>query len=98
MVRTTSEKVINAREAVMEFLLINHPLDCPICDEAGECKLQDYAYEHSTGVSRFEFDKVRKPKRVELGPRVTLDTERCIMCSRCIRFCDEIVKTRNNFV
>ncbi len=93
VVRTTSEKVINAREAVMEFLLINHPLDCPICDEAGECKLQDYAYQHSAGVSRFEFDKVRKPKRVELGPRVTLDTERCIMCSRCIRFCDEIVKT-----
>jgi len=91
-VKTTSGKVINARQAVMEFLLINHPLDCPICDEAGECKLQDYAYQHSTGVSRFEFDKVRKPKRVELGPRVTLDTERCIMCSRCVRFCDEIVK------
>jgi len=92
VVRTKSDKVIDARQAVMEFLLINHPLDCPICDEAGECKLQDYAYQHSTGVSRFEFDKVRKPKRVELGPRVTLDTERCIMCSRCVRFCDEIVK------
>ncbi len=92
VVRTASPEVINAREAVMEFLLINHPLDCPICDEAGECKLQDYAYQHSVGQSRFEFDKVRKPKRVELGPRVTLDTERCIMCSRCIRFCDEIVE------
>ncbi len=92
VVKTASPKVIDAREAVMEFLLINHPLDCPICDEAGECKLQDYAYEHSVGESRFEFDKVRKPKRVELGPRVTLDTERCIMCSRCIRFCDEIAE------
>jgi NADH-quinone oxidoreductase subunit G len=92
VVRTASPKVIEAREAVMEFLLINHPLDCPICDEAGECKLQDYAYQYSVGQSRFEFDKVRKPKRVELGPRVTLDTERCIMCSRCIRFCDEIAK------
>ncbi len=92
VVNTTSDKVINAREAVMEFLLINHPLDCPICDEAGECKLQDYAYKHSVGYSRFEFDKVRKPKRVELGPNVMLDTERCIMCSRCIRFCDEIAK------
>ena len=92
VVRTTSEKVINAREAVMEFLLINHPLDCPICDEAGECKLQDYAYKYSVGVSRFEFEKVRKPKRVELGPNVMLDTERCIMCSRCIRFCDEVAK------
>lgn len=92
VVKTNSPKVINAQQAVMEFLLINHPLDCPICDEAGECKLQDYAYRYSEGISRFEFDKVRKPKRVELGPRVMLDTERCIMCSRCIRFCDEIVK------
>ncbi|MBI1803024.1 MAG: molybdopterin-dependent oxidoreductase [Ignavibacteriae bacterium] len=92
VVKTNSEKVVNGREAVMEFLLINHPLDCPICDEAGECKLQDYAYKLSEGVSRFEFDKIRKPKRVELGPNVMLDTERCIMCSRCVRFCDEIAK------
>ncbi|HEY6952187.1 MAG TPA: 2Fe-2S iron-sulfur cluster-binding protein [Bacteroidota bacterium] len=90
VVRTTSEKVIKARNAVMEFLLINHPLDCPICDEAGECKLQDYAYKYSIGYSRFEEDKVHKPKRVELGPNVMLDVERCIMCSRCIRFSDEI--------
>lgn len=93
VVQTNSPKVINAREAVMEFLLINHPLDCPICDEAGECKLQDYAYKYSVGVSRFDFEKVRKPKRVELGPNVMLDTERCIMCSRCVRFCDEIAKS-----
>jgi NADH-quinone oxidoreductase subunit G len=92
VVHTASPKVVNAREAVMEFLLINHPLDCPICDEAGECKLQDYAYKYSTGYSRFDEDKVHKPKRVELGPHVMLDTERCIMCSRCIRFCDEIAK------
>ncbi len=93
VVNTKSPKVVNAQEAVMEFLLINHPLDCPICDEAGECKLQNYAYKYSVGESRFEFNKVRKPKRVELGPNVMLDTERCIMCSRCIRFCNEIVKT-----
>lgn len=92
VVHTASPKVINAREAVMEFLLINHPLDCPICDEAGECKLQDYAYEYSIGFSRFDEEKVHKPKRVALGPHVMLDTERCIMCSRCIRFCDEIAK------
>jgi NADH-quinone oxidoreductase subunit G len=92
VVQTKSPKVINAREAVMEFLLINHPLDCPICDEAGECKLQEYAYKHSVGYSRFEFEKVRKPKRVDIGTNVMLDTERCIMCSRCVRFCDEIVK------
>lgn len=93
VVHTASERVIKAREAVMEFLLINHPLDCPICDEAGECKLQDYAYKYSKGYSRFEEEKVRKPKRVSLGPNVILDVERCIMCSRCIRFCDEIAKS-----
>jgi NADH-quinone oxidoreductase subunit G len=92
VVHTHTPKVIDAREAVMEFLLINHPLDCPICDEAGECKLQDYAYRYSIGKSRFTEDKVHKPKRVALGPRVMLDVERCIMCSRCIRFCDEIAK------
>lgn len=92
VIHTANEKVVNAREAVMEFLLINHPLDCPICDEAGECKLQDYSYEYGVGFSRFDEDKVHKPKRVELGPRVMLDTERCIMCSRCIRFCDEIAQ------
>ncbi len=90
VVRTNNERVVQARQAVMEFLLINHPLDCPICDEAGECKLQDYSYKYSRGYSRFDENKVHKPKRVELGPNVMLDVERCIMCSRCIRFSDEI--------
>lgn len=90
VVKTQSDRVLQARKAVMEFLLINHPLDCPICDEAGECKLQDYAYKHSIGYSRFDENKVHKPKRVELGPNVMLDVERCIMCSRCIRFSEEI--------
>ncbi|MFZ2324128.1 MAG: molybdopterin-dependent oxidoreductase [Ignavibacteriaceae bacterium] len=92
VVHTESDKAISARNAVMEFLLINHPLDCPICDEAGECKLQDYAYQHSVGESRFVEEKVHKDKRVELGPNVMFDGERCISCSRCIRFCDEIAK------
>jgi len=92
VVYTKSEKVIAAQNAVMEFLLINHPLDCPICDEAGECKLQDYAYKYSVGESRFVEEKVHKDKRVALGPRVMFDGERCISCSRCIRFCDEIAK------
>jgi NADH-quinone oxidoreductase subunit G len=92
VVHTKSEKVIAAQNAVMEFLLINHPLDCPICDEAGECKLQDYAYKYSVGESRFVEEKVHKNKRVALGPRVMFDGERCISCSRCIRFCDEIAK------
>ncbi|RPI05170.1 MAG: NADH-quinone oxidoreductase subunit G [Ignavibacteriae bacterium] len=90
VIKTKSEKVVKARNAVMEFLLINHPLDCPICDEAGECKLQDYTYKYSTGYSRFQEDKVHKPKRIELGPNIILDVERCILCSRCIRFSEEI--------
>lgn len=91
-VHTKSEKVIAAQNAVMEFLLINHPLDCPICDEAGECKLQDYAYKYGVGESRFVEEKVHKDKRIALGPRVMFDGERCISCSRCIRFCEEIAK------
>ena len=92
VVHTKNEKVVAAQNAVMEFLLINHPLDCPICDEAGECKLQDYAYKYGVGESRFVEEKVHKDKRVALGPRVLFDGERCISCSRCIRFCDEIAK------
>lgn len=92
VVHTQSEKTLAARNAVMEFILINHPLDCPICDEAGECKLQDYAYQHGEGESRFTEEKNHKQKHVELGPHVMFDGERCISCSRCIRFCDEIAK------
>ncbi len=92
VVHTASENAVAARNAVMEFLLINHPLDCPICDEAGECKLQDYAYSHGVGESRFVEEKMHKDKRVPLGPYVMFDAERCISCSRCIRFCEEIAK------
>ncbi len=92
-VHTNSEKTVDARKAVLEFILINHPLDCPICDEAGECKLQDYAYAYSVGESRMTELKNHKPKRVELGPHVVYDAERCIACSRCIRFADEIAKS-----
>jgi NADH-quinone oxidoreductase subunit G len=93
VIYTKSEKTIHAQNAVMEFLLINHPLDCPICDEAGECKLQDYSYQYSVGYSRFDELKNEKDKRVALGPNVMFDQERCISCSRCIRFCDEIAKS-----
>lgn len=91
-VRTKNDKVIEAQESVMEFLLINHPLDCPICDEAGECKLQDYAFNHSKGESRFIEEKNHKPKRMEWGPNVMYDAERCILCSRCIRYAKEVAK------
>ncbi len=93
VVQTESDKAKAARDAVMEFILINHPLDCPICDEAGECKLQDYAYRYENGESRFTEEKNHKPKHVQLGPHVMFDAERCISCSRCIRFCDEIAKS-----
>jgi len=91
-VRTDSLLAQECRRGVMEFLLINHPLDCPICDQAGECRLQEFSVEYGTAESRFLENKVKKPKNVILGPRVTLDDERCILCSRCIRFCNEIAK------
>jgi len=90
-VRTDSPLAQECRKGVMEFLLINHPLDCPICDQAGECRLQEFSVEYGNAESRFLENKVKKPKNIELGPRVTLDDERCILCSRCIRFCQEIV-------
>ncbi len=92
VIRTKSERAVRAQEAVMEFLLINHPLDCPICDEAGQCKLQEYAFRYSRGFSRFGEEKVHKPKRILWGPTIVFDAERCILCSRCIRFANEIAK------
>jgi len=91
-VRTSSPMVEECRNGVMEFLLINHPLDCPICDQAGECRLQEFSVEFGKGESRFLDDKVKKPKKVDIGERIVLDDERCIMCSRCIRFMQEIAK------
>ena len=89
-VRTSSPLVKECQRGVMEFLLINHPLDCPICDQAGECRLQEFSVDFGNSKSRFLENKVKKPKNVVLGPRVTLDDERCILCSRCVRFCQEI--------
>ena len=91
-IRTNTPMVKDCREGVTEMLLINHPLDCPICDQAGECKLQEHSTAYGRGYSRFVEQKNVKPKRTELGPRVTLDDERCILCSRCIRFSKEIAK------
>jgi NADH-quinone oxidoreductase subunit G len=90
--RTESELVQDCREGIMEFLLVNHPLDCPICDQAGECRLQEFATDYGRGFSRYVERKNVKPKRTRLGPRVTLDDERCILCSRCIRFSQEVAK------
>jgi len=89
-IKTTGELTEGCREGVMELLLANHPLDCPICDQAGECGLQEFSVEHGKGESRFREQKVKKPKNVQVGPRIRLDDERCIMCSRCVRFTEEI--------
>lgn len=90
VVYTQSEKVKKARAGVLEFLLINHPLDCPICDKAGECKLQDYYMDHGLYSSRMYDKKWVKGKVIDIGTLI-LDQERCILCSRCVRFCDEVV-------
>ncbi len=91
-VRLDSPGVKACREGVTEMLLLNHPLDCPICDQAGECKLQEFSAEYGRGYSRYVDEKNVKPKKTRLGPRVTLDDERCILCSRCVRFCNDIAK------
>jgi NADH-quinone oxidoreductase subunit G len=90
VVNTQSERVQRAREGVMELLLVNHPLDCPICDQAGECKLQDYAYEWGVEQSRTREPRRALKKNVDLGPTIVFDQERCILCRRCVRFCREV--------
>jgi NADH-quinone oxidoreductase subunit G len=85
-----SSEALNAQAHVQEFLLLNHPVDCPICDQAGECKLQDY-WLTSQGTSKRKLtEPVHKPKAVRFGPTIVYDAERCVMCTRCVRFCDEV--------
>jgi len=93
----TSEKVIDARKGVVEFLLINHPLDCPICDQAGECHLQDLSYEHGKEGTRYEF-KRRTFDRVDLGPYIQLHMTRCILCYRCVYVADQVTHKREHGV
>jgi len=91
---TQSEKVIEARKGVLEFLLAEHPLDCPICDKAGECKLQDYYEEYGLFDSQFKELKEKREKKVNIGESLILDQERCILCTRCVRFLREVTKTQ----
>jgi NADH-quinone oxidoreductase subunit G len=93
VVHTQNDRVKAAREGVMELLLVNHPLDCPICDQAGECKLQDYAFAYGVEASRSKEPRRALKKNVDLGPTIVFDQERCILCRRCVRFCREIPKT-----
>jgi NADH-quinone oxidoreductase subunit G len=91
-VKTDTPRVKDQARATLEFLLLNHPVDCAICDQAGECKLQDYYMKYDRQPSRLDVPKVKKEKRVPLGPLVTLDQERCILCTRCVRFMREVAK------
>ena len=94
VVDTIGPEVTKARQGVLELLLVNHPLDCPICDQAGECYLQDYAFEYGRRTARTQEPRRKLLKRVDVGPRVVLDQERCILCRRCVRFCKEVTETR----
>ncbi len=90
VVTTQDSRSTLARKQMLEFTLVNHPIDCPICDKAGECTLQKLYFDHDNAPSRVDTPKVRKPKVVDLGPTIVLDAERCILCTRCIRVCDEV--------
>jgi NADH-quinone oxidoreductase subunit G len=92
-VSTNSPKVLDVRRQMLEFTLLNHPIDCPICDKAGECSLQRHYFDWDGKLARNEGDKVRKAKVVDIGKHIILDQERCILCSRCIRVCDEVAKS-----
>jgi NADH-quinone oxidoreductase subunit G len=93
VVQTASEKVVRAQRAVMEFLLIHHPLDCTICDKAGECMLQEQSKGYGQGASRYVERKVNFNKALDIGRHIMLDQERCINCTRCVRFCNHVTKT-----
>ncbi len=97
VVYTDSPKAIANQKAVMEYLLINHPVDCAICDQAGECHLQDYSYQYGRGKARFQEQKIKQPKK-DVGPHVLLYSDRCIMCTRCVRFTREITGTNELIV
>lgn len=90
IVRTNSEKVVKARKGVLELILTNHPLDCPVCDKGGECPLQNITYKYGPAVTRYKEERRRFEKPVVLGPYILLDRERCILCYRCTHFCEEI--------
>ena len=93
----TSERTVEARKGIVELLLINHPLDCPVCDQAGECKLQDLSYEHGAEATRYEFARRTFPKE-DLGPNIQLNMNRCILCYRCVKTADQITGCREHGV
>src|ERR671918_1723123 len=92
VVHTQTDRVKEAQEAIVEFLLINHPLDCPVCDKGGECPLQDIAFGWGPGRSRFSEPKRHFVKPLELSPLIAIDRERCILCYRCVRYSQEVAE------
>lgn len=90
---TTSPEIVEARKGVVEFLLINHPLDCPVCDQAGECHLQDLAYEHGMAKTRYEFER-RTFEKIDIGEKIKLHMTRCILCYRCVKVADQLTDKR----
>lgn len=93
VVRTRTPETLRNRQSVLEFLLLNHPLDCPVCDQAGECELQNYYMDHGVYDPRFNENKTKRKKAFPIGPHVMLDQERCILCTRCVRFTREVSRT-----
>ncbi|PYV19717.1 MAG: hypothetical protein DMG07_01255 [Acidobacteria bacterium] len=93
VVRTQSAEALRNRQSVLEFLLLNHPLDCPVCDQAGECELQNYYMDHGAYDPRFNENKTKRKKAFPIGPYVILDQERCILCTRCVRFTREVSRS-----
>lgn len=91
----TSPQVLDARKGVVEFLLLNHPLDCPICDQAGECDLQNLAFEHGTAQTRYEFDR-RTFEKIDIGDKIQLHMTRCILCYRCVYVADQLTNNRTH--
>ncbi len=89
VVRTNTPEIIKARRGVLEFLLTNHPLDCPVCDKGGECELQELAFGYGPGESRYVEERRHKRKAVPLGPTIIMDEERCVLCRRCVRYLKE---------
>lgn len=98
VVHTQTERVEELRKGVLEFLLLNHPLDCPVCDKGGECDLQDNTLHYGATTSRMQIEKMKKNKSVDLGNFVVLDNERCVLCRRCVRFDEEIANEGNLIV
>lgn len=89
----TSEQVLADRKGVVEFLLLNHPLDCPVCDQAGECSLQDLGYENGAEKTRYDFER-RTFEKIDIGPKIQLHMTRCILCYRCVHTADQLTEKR----